>query len=166
VNTHPRIPSDRPEFTLERTFNAPCQLVYKVWTDPQYVKQWWGVDGCTIVFCEMDVRPGGSFRIDMRTKDGTVYVNRGVYLDVVANERIVTRDEREAHTMPGNIPAGVHTVTFDDIEGKTLVRLTSRFENVEERDLMVQFGIVDGIQQSLERFERLVTLTMQERQQQ
>jgi uncharacterized protein YndB with AHSA1/START domain len=136
--------------------------VYKIWTDPQYVRQWWGVEGSTIVFCELDVRPGGKFRIDMKASDGTVYVNRGTYLAVVVNERIVTQDERDAHTTPGNIPAGTHIVTFADVDGKTLVTLTSRFETIEDRDLMIRYGVLDGIRQSLTRFEQLVT-TMQER---
>ena len=101
----------------------------------------------------------------MRASDGTVYVNRGTYLEVVANERIVTQDERDANAAPGNIPAGVHIVTFADVDGKTLVTLTSRFETIEDRDLMVRYGMLDGIHQSLKRFEQLVTTTMQERPQ-
>lgn len=165
MNANAVIPIDRPEFVLERVFNAPRELVYKIWTDPLYVKQWWGVDGSTITLCELDVRPGGTFRIDMKASDGTVYVNRGVYVDVVADERIVTRDERDMREAPGNIPAGVHTVTFDDVDGKTRVTLTSRFEKMEDRDLMVRYGMVAGITQSLKRFEQLVTTIMQEGEQ-
>ena len=138
--------------------------MYKVWADPHYVRQWWGVDGSTIVLCELDVRPGGRFRIDMKASDGTVYVNRGTYLEVVVNERIVTQDELDANAATGNVPAGIHTVTFADVAGKTLVTLTSRFETVDERDLMVRYGMVEGIHQSLKRFEQLVT-SMQEGQQ-
>lgn len=165
MNLNDVVHADRPEFVLKRVFNAPRQLAYKIWTDPQYVRQWWGVDGSTIVFCELDVRPGGKFRIDMKASDGTVYVNRGTYLEVVVNERIVSQDERDANAAPGNIPAGIHTVMFADVAGKTLVTLTSRFETIEDRDLMVHYGMVDGIRQSLKRFEQLVTTTMQERQQ-
>lgn len=157
--------ADRPEFVLKRAFEAPRELVYRVWTDPKYVQQWWGVEGSTIVFCELDVRAGGKFRIDMKAADGTIYVNRGTYLEVVVNERIVTQDEREAHTTTGNIPAGTHTVTFTDVDDKTLVTLTSRFATIEDRDRMVRYGMVDGIRQSLTRFERIITTTMQERQQ-
>lgn len=157
--------ADRPEFILKRVFNAPRELVYKIWTDPHYVKQWWGVEGSSIVLCELDVRPGGRFRIDMQARDGTIYVNRGVYVDVIVNQRIVSRYERDTNATPGNIPAGVHIVTFDDVDGKTLVTLTSRFEKNEDRDLMVRFGVIEGIRQSLVRFEQLVTARMQERDQ-
>jgi uncharacterized protein YndB with AHSA1/START domain len=156
------VPTNKPEFVLKRAFDAPRQLVYKIWTDPRYVKQWWGVDGSTIVLCELDVRPGGKYRIDMKTKDGTVYVNRGSYLEVVANERIVTRDERDAGSATGNFPAAVHTVTFADVDGGTAVTLTSRFETIEDRDLMVNYGTPEGISQSLKRLEQLITAIVQE----
>ena len=151
------VPVDKPEFALKRVFNAPRAVVYKVWTEPEYVKQWWGVEGSTIVVCDMDVRPGGAFRIDMKSSDGTVYVNRGVYLDVVVNERIVYKDERDASALPGNLPVGTHTVTFQDLGAGTLVALISQFETLEDRNLMVRFGVIEGIGQSLERLEHLLT---------
>lgn len=163
MNRSDVVHADRPEFVLRREFDAPRSLVYKVWTDPRYVQQWWGVEGSTIVRCELDVRVGGSFRIDMQAADGTVYVNRGTYLEVVVNERIVTQDERDENSTPGTIPAGVHAVTFADVEGKTLVTLTSRFKTIEDRDLMVRYGMLEGIGQSLSRFERVITTEMQER---
>jgi uncharacterized protein YndB with AHSA1/START domain len=165
VNLSDVLHADRPEFVLKRAFDAPRSLVYKIWTDPLYVQQWWGVEGSTIVLCELDVRPGGRFRIDMKASDGTVYINRGTYLEVVLNQRLVTHDERDGNAAPRNIPAGIHIVTFDDAGGKTLVTLTSRFETIEERDLVVRYGMLDGIRQSLKRFEKLVTTTMQERRQ-
>ena len=155
------IAAGKPEFTLKRVFNAPRDLVYKIWTEPEYVKQWWGVDGSTIVVCELDVRPGGTFRIDMKAAGGTVYVNRGIYIDVVPNERIVSKDVRDGDVSTENIPAGTHTVTFADYGGATVVTLTSRFETIEERDLMVRFGMINGIKQSFERFERLVAVSAQ-----
>lgn len=154
------IRADKPEFVLTRVFEAPREIVYRIWTDPQYVKQWWGVDGSTIVVCELDVRPGGTFRIDMKAADGTIYVNRGVYVEVVVNEHIVSKDVREDTALPGTIPAGLHTVTFQDHDEGTLVTLTSRFDTLEERDLMVRFGMMDGIGQSLDRFARLLAANM------
>jgi uncharacterized protein YndB with AHSA1/START domain len=156
-----QIPGDKPEFTIRRVFDAPRELVFLVWTQPQYVSQWWGVDGCTIVRCEMDVRPGGSFTIDMRTADGTVYANRGTYEDVRVNERIEYRDERDAGAAPDPIPCGRHVVTFENADAKTIVTLTSVFQSVQDRDLMVRFGVVGGIRQSLDRLERLLQTTKQ-----
>jgi uncharacterized protein YndB with AHSA1/START domain len=151
------VPADKPEFVLTRMFNAPREIVYKIWTNPQYVRQWWGVEGSTITMCELDVRPGGAFRIDMKAIDGTVYVNRGVYLEVVANARIVSKDIRDGSGMSGTLPVATHTVTFEDFAGGTCVTLTSRFETREARDTMLRFGMMNGIRQSLDRFDRLVT---------
>lgn len=159
MSTNAVVPSDKPEFTLERIFDAPRELVYKIWTEPQFVQQWWGVDGSTIVVCELDVRPGGTFRIDMQASDGNVYVNRGVYVEIVPNERIVSKDIRDGQVLPGNLPAGTHTVTFSDVNGRTRVNLTSSFDTIEQRDMMAGFGMIDGIKQSLERFARLISVT-------
>jgi uncharacterized protein YndB with AHSA1/START domain len=156
VDASGQTPGDKPEFTIKRIFNAPRDLVFLVWTRPQYVSQWWGVEGCTIVCCELDVRSGGSFTINMRTADGTIYKNRGIYTDVRVNERIEYRDERDAGAAPGPIPLGRHVVTFQDADGKTLVTLTSIFQSVQDRDLMVRFGVLEGIRQSLDRLERLL----------
>src|SRR5262245_50329861 len=78
------------EFTLSRVFAAPRDVMFRIWTDPQYVRLWWGLDGTTNPICELDVRVGGRWRIDMRTADGTVYRNGGEYLEVVENERLVS----------------------------------------------------------------------------
>lgn len=151
--------SEAPEITITRVFHAPRDLVFRVWTDPSYVAQWWGVDGSTNPVCELDVRPGGSWRIDMRTPDGMVYPNRGVYLDVVENERIVYKDVADPSSPawdgapPGEI---VHTITFADHDGKTKVTLHARFASVSDRDRLTGFGMVRGIEQSLDRLERLL----------
>ena len=77
------------ELVLTRVFNAPRERVWKAWTDPNQVAQWWGPAGFTNPRCEVDVRPGGVLRIDMRGPDGTVYPMSGVYREVVSPERLV-----------------------------------------------------------------------------
>lgn len=152
-----RIDADTPEFTITRIFDAPRPLVYRIWTDPAYVAQWWGINGATNPVCEIDARPGGSMRIVMQTADGDRYENRGVYLDVVENERIIFRDVRDDVTGPWKPPIGVHTVTFEDAGMKTRVTLTARFTTSEDRDAVVAAGVTNGIQQSLDRFERVLS---------
>lgn len=150
------VPANKPEFVIQRVFKAPRELVYRIWTQAEYVREWWGVEGATIVACDLDVRPGGTFRIDMRSADGTVYVNRGVYIEVTANERIVSRDQHEGSENTEHLPNGTHTVTFEEHNGGTLVTLISRFESTQIRDDMVRYGMVDGIEQSLDRLSRLI----------
>ena len=77
------------ELALTRVFDAPRELVWKVWTDPKHVARWWGPRGFTNPVCELAVRPGGAIRIHMRGPDGTVHPMTGVYLEVVEPQRIV-----------------------------------------------------------------------------
>ncbi|MEO7038621.1 MAG: SRPBCC domain-containing protein [Candidatus Elarobacter sp.] len=151
--------SDEPAFTITRTFDAPRELVFKLFTDPAYVAQWWGVDGSTNPVCALDVWPGGAWRIDMRTADGTVYPNGGVYLDVVENERIVSTDVPDpASPAWGGDPRGdaLHTITFDEHDGKTTVTFHARFSSVADRDRLLKSGMREGIGQSFDRLERLM----------
>jgi len=82
-------PSD---FTLTRSFDASRHLVFRIWTDPKFVELWWGVEDSTNPTCQMDIHPGGAWRIDMRTASGVVYPNGGFYLEVMENERLVYTD--------------------------------------------------------------------------
>src|SRR3954471_663109 len=80
--------SDR-EIVISRLFDAPRELVWAAWTDPQQVVQWWGPKGFTTTIHEMDVRPGGVMRHTMHGPDGTDYANKSVFKEVVKPERIV-----------------------------------------------------------------------------
>jgi uncharacterized protein YndB with AHSA1/START domain len=71
------------ELVLTRVFDAPRELVFKAWTDPKQVAQRWGPRGFSNPVCELDLRPGGVFRLHMRGPDGTVYPMTGVYHEIV-----------------------------------------------------------------------------------
>ena len=86
----PAVPfSPKGDLLLSRTFDAPRELVFKVWTDPHHLAQWWGPHGCKTTVYEMDVRPGGRWHYSMHAPDGNDYPFDGVYVDVVAPERLV-----------------------------------------------------------------------------
>lgn len=146
-------PSDTAdrEIVLSRVFDAPRDLVFKVWTDPAHKSHWWGPRGFTTTTLSADVRPGGSWRFVMHGPDGRDYQNRITYREVVPPERLV-------YTHGGNIdqdePVGFHvTVTFEDVGGKTRLTMRSVFPTAEERDRVVRdFGAVEGGKQTLERF--------------
>ena len=107
----------KPELRLERVFHAPRDLVFKLWTDPQHVAQWWGPYGFTTVVEEMEVRPGGAWRYTMRGPDGIDYPFSGSYVEIIEPERLVI-DGR----IHGDLGQDVWTeVTFADYEGKTKV---------------------------------------------
>ena len=139
-------PSGR-EFVMSRVFDAPRQLVFKGWTDPKHMAQWWGPHGFTNPVCELDVRPGGTWHIVMRGPDGgRPSVPRDVYREIVEPERIVwTIDHSdlpdEWHDMVNpNRPKGqgkpkleaLSTMTFEDTrpdeaDDPHSVRVGSRF---------------------------------------
>lgn len=75
---------------ITRVFDAPRALVWKAWTDPKYVMQWWGPKGFTSPFCQIDFRVGGKFLCCMKTPDGQEFWNAGEYHEIVLHEKIVS----------------------------------------------------------------------------
>jgi uncharacterized protein YndB with AHSA1/START domain len=82
--------NEMDRMVITRVFDAPREIVWKAWTDPQYVMQWWGPKDFTSPFCEMDFRVGGKFRCCMRTPDGQEFWNAGEYHEIVLHEKIVS----------------------------------------------------------------------------
>ena len=77
------------EFVITRTFDAPRDLVWKAFTDPEHMKQWWGPQGATVVKSDMDLRPGGRYHYALRTSDGTIMWAKFVYREITPTSRIV-----------------------------------------------------------------------------
>lgn len=111
--------ADKPELILTRVFDAPRDLVFDAWTQPEHLRHWFGPKGFTTPTAGSDVRPGGAFRIAMRAPDGTVYWAQGVYRELVRPERIVCTMSGEGEE--GTIADSLLTVTFLERSGKTLV---------------------------------------------
>jgi uncharacterized protein YndB with AHSA1/START domain len=125
--------SAQRELVITRTFGAPRDLVFAAWTDPHLVRKWWGPVNYPARYVEMDVRPGGRWRMCLRSTEGKPELwQGGVYREVVTPERLVftfawEEGERNLETLV--------TVTFAEEGGKT--RMTLRqvpFQSVEERD--------------------------------
>src|SRR4051794_25044239 len=77
------------EFVVTRVFDAPRDLVFKAWTEPERLKHWWGPKGFTLFACEIDPRPGGDFHYGMRSPDGRAMWGKWVFREVVPPERLV-----------------------------------------------------------------------------
>jgi uncharacterized protein YndB with AHSA1/START domain len=122
------------ELVVTRILDASPRLVFKAWTDPERAARWWGPQGFTTIYCDMDVRPSGTFRACMRSPEGTVHCRQGVYREVVDPERLVfTFAWEDAEGKPGH--ETVVTVTFADRDGKTELTLRQAvFETVAVRD--------------------------------
>jgi len=84
--------SAKHELVLTRILNAPREKVYRCWVEPELIKQWFAPKPWTTPHAELDVRPGGTSLVVMRSPEGQDYPNRGIYLEVIPNEKLVFTD--------------------------------------------------------------------------
>lgn len=152
-------PTATREVTLTRIYDAPRSLVFKMWTDPEHVAQWWGPKLFTNPVCELDVRPGGRIWIVMRGPKGTDYDNdfpmSGTFHEIVPAERLVFT--AVAEDKDGNALLRARTVvTFEEQGGKT--KLTVHADAVGLAPVAPQMlaGMEAGWSQSLEKLAELV----------
>jgi uncharacterized protein YndB with AHSA1/START domain len=144
-----------PERTLvtTRVFDAPREAAYKAWTDPKQLARWYPPEGFTSPRCEVDPRPGGVFRVDMKAPagppfDGQVFPGPGTFIEVVPNERLVFTMTPEFGGQ--KLPTVTTTVTFEDLAGnKTKCTVAQSLETVEAFQAMAKQGMAEGIAQSL-----------------
>lgn len=142
--------TDKPELTISRTFDAPLELVWRVWTQPEHAKQWWGPDGFSAPRFESDLRAGGAVYIEMQAADGTIYPNSGVYEEVIPLERIVFTDVADIDEVPAFSARTV--ITFEERDGKTTVTAHQTYWNVTEAGKDAIGGAQEGWTQMLNRF--------------
>ena len=126
--------SETERMVVTRIFDAPRELVWKAWTDPEYVKQWRGPQGFTAPFCKIDFRVGGKFLCCMRAPDGQEFWNGGEYHEIILHEKIASSmyfsDPEGGKIDPARIGIeheaieGAHDViTFEDL-GNSQTKLT------------------------------------------
>ena len=152
----PAAPGTEPrELVLTRLIDAPRELVFRAWTDPRHLAQWWGPQYFTNPVCEVDLRPGGAIRIDMRGPDGGIYPLRGVFREVVAPERLVfTNDALDAAGQP--LIEGITTVTFAEQAGKTLLTVHDLILKAAPGAADALAGMDQGWNESLDRLVALL----------
>jgi len=144
-------PGDR-EIHIVREFDAPRDLVFRAFVDPELIPEWWGPYDTTTIVDRMDVRDGGGWRFVARSADGTETAFRGTYREIAPPDRVVQTFEWEG--MPGHI--SVETATFEDLGGRTRVVTTSLFHTAEERDGMLASGMERGLNETYERLDALL----------
>lgn len=145
--------SDAPqrELVITRIFNAPRALVFKVWTDPKHLAQWWGPNGYTNPVCTVDLRPGGALYIEMTGEDGVAIPNKGVFHEVTPPERLVftTTAFEDEHGIPQL--EILNTVIFEDDDGKTRLTLRARVIQAAPEMAVSLSGMEQGWNESLDR---------------
>ena len=142
------------EIVITRVFNAPRELVFKVWTEAEHIAKWWGPQGFTTRVTEMDFRVGGKWRYVMIGPDGTEYPIKGVFREIVPLERIVTSDEFEEgfeKVMNADLPQGmIATTVFEDLADKTKLTIRIMHESAEERRKHEEMGVIGGWNSTLD----------------
>lgn len=139
------------ELVSTRLLDAPRELVYKVWTTPEHIVQWWGPNGFTNTIKEMDVTPGGTWRFTMHSADGTDFLNKVVYEEVIENEKLVYVHSGEGE----HDDAAFHvTVTFEEEGDKTKLTMRMVFATAEQRNEVVEkYGALEGQTQTMNKLE-------------
>jgi uncharacterized protein YndB with AHSA1/START domain len=146
------LPNDL-EIHITREFDAPRGLVFRVCTEPEHLRQWWGPAFLEMIVCEMDVRTGGKWRIVQRMPDGQEHGFHGEYLDVIAPERVVKTFIYEPFPQHG----AVETATWNELPSdRTLFTTIVRHKTKEGRDGHVNSGLEGGMTESCARLEVLL----------
>ena len=154
------LPSDR-EVKVTRSFKAPRKLVYKAYTDPTLVQRWLlGPPGWSMPVCEMDVRVGGKYRWRWRSNDNnSEFGFSGTFREVQPESRIVHTEVYDPGTLGDEHPSGEAIVTLSFVEsaGVTTVTTLIDFGSKEARDGAVATGMTDGMEQSYQLLDKLLT---------
>ena len=142
-------PKDR-ELSISRVLNAPRELVWEVWTNPEHIKNWWGPEGFSNTISTMNIEPEGVWEFVMHGPDGTAYKNKHIYKEIIKPEKLVLD-----HV---STPKFRMTATFEAQGNKTLVTLHSVFESAEQLQEVIKVFKADvGMIQNMDRMEQYVT---------
>lgn len=135
------------ELSITRLLNAPIELVWKVFTEPEHIKNWWGPSGFSNTISEMNVTPGGAWVFVMHGPDGTDYKNKHIYHEIVFHQKIVLD-----HV---TTPKFRLTIAFEPQGNKTFISWHSVFESAEQLQHVIKTFKADvGMKQNIERLEQ------------
>lgn len=144
-------PTDR-ELVVTRVVDAPRHVVFEAWTNPKHVPKWLlGPEGWTMPVCEVDLRPGGSWRYVWRKGDGTEMAMGGSYREVVPPERLVSTE-----SWGPEWPETINTVVLTESVGLTTITMTMTYPNKAARDAALKTGMKNGMDASFARLDRVL----------
>lgn len=133
------------ELSLTRVLNAPREKVYRCWTEPALITQWFTPPPYETIRAELDVRAGGASCITMRSPEGQEFPNHGVYLEVVPNERLVFTDAYVRAWEPSEKPFMTGILSFEDAgDGKTLYTARVRHWTAADCESHAKMGFHEG----------------------
>jgi uncharacterized protein YndB with AHSA1/START domain len=144
------------ELVLTRIIDAPREKVFKAWNDPELLKQWFTPLPYTTPFAQLDVRPGGANLIIMRDPQGNEFPNRGVYLEIIQNQRLVFTDAYTEAWEPSEKPFMTVILTFEDAGGKTKYTARVLHWTVADRETHEKMGFHEGWGKATDQLEALL----------
>jgi uncharacterized protein YndB with AHSA1/START domain len=147
-----------PQVLTSWTFDAPRELVFRAFVDPELVRHWLGPRDYTITIDRFEAHDGGRWRY-VHSKDEERWGFHGVFHGDPSVDGIVQTFEFEG--WPGKVQ--LDTVTFEEHDGRTTVRTNSVFQSVEARDALVESGMADGLREGFERLEELLARDLKSR---
>ena len=145
------------ELSLTRIIDAPREKVYLAWTEPELLKQWFAPLPYTTTEAKLDVRAGGANLIVMRGPDGAEMPNRGVYLEVIPNEKLVFTDAFTKAWVPSEKPFMTVVLTFEDLGGKTKYTARVLHWTAADKEAHEKMGFHQGWGQCADQLAALVT---------
>ncbi|XRG78804.1 SRPBCC family protein [Rossellomorea sp. GAMAL-10_SWC] len=140
------------EIVITRIFDAPRELVFEAWTNEEHLSKWWGPNGFTSTFQKFEMKPGGTWEFIMHGSDGVDFPNTNIIVEVVQLERIVFKHDVFPHFLA--------TAIFEELDGRTKLTYSSRFEEEATVFDKVKTYAVPGAEQTMERLgEHLVSMS-------
>ena len=136
--------TDDCELVLTRLIDVPREKLWRCWTEPKLIVQWFTPPPWKTIHAETDVQAGGSSYVVMKGPEGQEMPNRGVYLEVVKNERLIFTDAYTRAWKPSAKPFFTGILTFEDLGGKTLYTARARHWTAEDRDAHEKMGFHTG----------------------
>ena len=137
------LPTDR-EILMTRTFDAPRAAVFAAWTDPEQVRHWWDPSGVPLSTCEIDLRPGGSFRW-INSAHGRDHLFTGTYREILPPARLVF----SVNILPSS-PGALTKLTFSQEGPQTKLTMTIECASLEDRDALLRMRVDAGTGRTLE----------------
>jgi uncharacterized protein YndB with AHSA1/START domain len=148
------LPADS-QMLITREFEAPPHLVYKAWTTPELVKQYWAGKRGQVTLADIDLREGGAWRYVMTACEGFEVGFHGEYREIVPNERLVYTEMYEGAEAEGTDPV-VNIATFTEIAGgRTRLELLTECHTREVRDAILESGMEGGMQEQMDLLDEL-----------
>jgi uncharacterized protein YndB with AHSA1/START domain len=144
------LPAD-DQILITREFAAPKELVFKAFTTPELVRQWWHANRGEVTVAEIDLRVGGTWRYVMVADGGIEVGFHGEYREIVPNERIVSTEIYEG--MPD--AEAVNTATFTETDGRTTLEILVQHSSKEARDAHIESGMEAGMQDAFDLLEQV-----------